>query len=342
MDIRTYLMMAVCCGVPRFATAQQATPDYDFNFITIGDVGNAAYDGFDRDGHVIGRGSVDYEFRMARTEVTTAQYVEFLNGLLDAGLDPNLAGAPLYMGGGFNFNTGRWQSNPGGEMLPVAGVAWRDAAIYMNWLHNGKTNTIESFSSGAYDVSTFNDSAPFTDQTTRSPGAKYWLPSLDEWTKAAHWDPDKDGLGLGGWWQYNDSSDTQPVPGMPGEGETSAGLQIGDNLAFSIPLESYPETQTPWGLLDTSGGGGEFTEEWLRGDFVNRIWQGNASGATTWSPGDPFSLSEDEIWKVGASRSDFPFSLTTFRVASLVPAPGVGATGMTAFLFLGLYRRRIH
>lgn len=335
---RAAIVLSVC-AFP--ATSQPAPPDYGFNFVTIGDVGNAPYTGFDLQGVVSNRGSVDYEYRIARTEVTTAQYVEFLNGLLDAGLDPNLAGAPLFMGGGFNFGTGRWQTNPGGEMLPVAGIAWRDAAIFMNWLHNDKANTIEAFLSGAYDVSTFNSGPPFTDQTTHSPGAKYWIPSLDEWMKAAHWDPDKNGPGEGGWWQFNNSSDTQPVPGLPGEGETSAGLEIADHLAFSIPLESYPETQTPWGLLDTSGGGAEFTEEWLRGNLTNRIWQGNGAGITTYSPGDPISFGADEIWRVGSSRSDFPLSVTTFRVASLVPAPGVGAALIGFGLHASARRRRL-
>ncbi|MCA9274260.1 MAG: hypothetical protein KDA31_14590, partial [Phycisphaerales bacterium] len=78
---RAAIVLSVC-AFP--ATAQPAPPDYGFNFITIGDVGNAAYDGPDQRGVVTGRGSVDYEYRIARTEVTTGQFVEFLNGVLDA------------------------------------------------------------------------------------------------------------------------------------------------------------------------------------------------------------------------------------------------------------------
>lgn len=336
--MKTPILIVLFGALP--ALAQPAPLDYGFNFVTIGDPANAPYTGFDRDGHVTGHGSVGYEYRIARTEVTTAQYIEFLNGLIDAGVDPNLAGAPQFMGGGFSFGTGRWGVAPGGEMLPVAGVSWRDAAIFMNWLHNGKTNTIESFLSGAYDISTFNDTRPFTDQTTRSPGAKYWIPSLDEWMKAAHYDPHRNGPDQGGWWLFNNSSDTQPVPGLPGVGETSAGLAVPANEAFSIPLESYPETQTPWGLLDTSGGGGEWTEEWLRGLSESRIWFGNTLGETSWSPNDPFGLSLDQIWAVGADRPNFPFSLTTFRVASLVPAPGVGMAAIALVAFSSARRRR--
>ncbi|MCA9273490.1 MAG: SUMF1/EgtB/PvdO family nonheme iron enzyme [Phycisphaerales bacterium] len=321
------------------ASAQPAPPDYGFNFITIGDVGNPGYTGPDPDGHVFEHGSVGYEYRIARTEVTTAQYVEFLNGQIDAGLKPNLAFAPLYMGGGFDFGNGRWVVSPGGDRLPIAGVSWRSAAIFMNWLHNGKVNTIEALSSGAYDVSTFNSSSPYTDQSTRSPGAKYWIPSLDEWMKAAHYDPDRYGPGEGGWWNFNNSSDTMPVPGLPGEGDTSAGLQIADDLAFAIPLESYPETTTPWGLLDTSGGGGEWTEDWRRDGVVYRVWQGNAAGRTTWNPLDPFSHSIDEIWRIGAERPNFPFALTTFRVASLVPMPGVGSLLIVLFATTNTRRR---
>src|ERR1700690_2637146 len=61
------------------APAQQPPPDYGFNFITIGSPGNRPYDGPDPNGDTDGRGSVPYDFRIARTEITTAQYLEFVN-----------------------------------------------------------------------------------------------------------------------------------------------------------------------------------------------------------------------------------------------------------------------
>lgn len=344
--------MLSVCALP--ASAQPAPPDYGFNFVTIGDVGNAGYTGLDPFHNFTGRGRVDYEYRISRTEVTSAQYAEFLNARIDAGLDLNPLFAPRYGGVFFNSAANRWGTAPGGEMLPIGGVSWRTAAVFMNWLHNDKGTDPEDFLNGAYDTSTFgrdpNDPANFTDQSTRSPGAKFWIPSLDEWTKAAHWDPHRYGPGQGGYWEFDTSSDTQPVPGLPGVGETSADMDIEDEEAFYIPLESYPETRSPWGLLDLSGGAAEWTEEWSPNgtpEFVRRLWQGAGGGFTTISPGDDnfddilgIDRTTDRIWEVGGTSPDLLFNVLSFRIASAVPAPGVGMAAIVCGAMLSVRRRR--
>jgi len=50
--------------------------------VTSGASGSPAYKGPDPTGRVTGRGSVGYEFKLSRTEVTTAQWVEFYNTFL--------------------------------------------------------------------------------------------------------------------------------------------------------------------------------------------------------------------------------------------------------------------
>jgi len=337
--------LALIACIATAQAAAQAPPDYGHNFITISDAGNAAYDREDNLGFTTGRGSVDYEYRIAQTEVTSAQFVDFLNGWRSSGGALNALGASNW--GGF-FDGSQWSVFPGQELHPVGGFSWREAAMYTNWLHNGKpTNNLDGFQSGAYDTSTFTfttDPRPaFGDQTTRSPGAKYWIPSYDEWIKAAHYDPNKDGQGDGGWWLYSDSSDTQPVPGMPGVGETSAGVDISPSDAFDIPLMSYPETQTPWGLLDTSGGGTEWTEEWhaVNGpdERERRVWQGNAAGTQTWNPLDKFS-GADIAWRSGSDRPNLNSIRLSLRVASAIPAPGVGVGLVCGFGFFAQRRRR--
>lgn len=325
------------------ASAQVTPPDYGFNFITIGDVGNAAYQGNDPRGLTGGRGSVDYEYRMARTEVTTAQYVEFANAWASAGGNP-LTIQPTFWGAVF---TGfQWEIEPGKEMLPLGGVSWREAAYFVNWLHNGKpTGQMQAFLNGAYDASTFG-SVPgtqvFTDQSSRSPGARYWIPSLDESMKATHYDPNRYGPGAGGWWVFNDTSDTQPVPGLPGVGETTAGMEIHISDAFDVPLESYPETRTPWGLLDASGGAGEHTEGWYREDLFGRqyrLWRGNPGGENYGIPGDIIP-SVDMVWRGLDSNPDSSLPYVSLRVASVVPAPGVSLPIISCGLLASVRRRR--
>ena len=325
------------------ASAQATPPDYGFNFITIGDVGNAAYAGTDPTGIVSGRGSVDYKYRMARTEVTTSQYVEFMNALSSSGGN-SFDFIPITWGAE-NDGAG-WRVIHGKEMYPLGGVSWRDAAHFVNWLHNGKpTDKLEGFLNGVYDVSTFGtvpNSQQVTDQSTHHPEAKYWIPTLDESMKATHYDPNRYDTGAGGWWLFNDSSDTQPVPGLPGVGETAAGMEIRTRDALEIPLESYSDTQTPWGLLDASGGGGEHTEEWFRESVYGqeyRLWRGNPGGSSFGVPGDVIP-SVDQVWHGIVSSPGNGLPYTSFRVASLVPAPGVGFPLIACGLLASVRRRR--
>ena len=157
----------------------------------------------------------------------------------------------------------RWMVPAGNDLRPVGDISWRMAAIYCNWLHNGKATNREAFLNGACDVSTFGYIGNiFTDQLTHNANARYWIPTWDEWLKAAHYDPDKNGEGQGGWWLYSNGTDTPMVGGPPGVGQGNFGFPVsqGANL---IPLGAYPQTQSPWGLLDVAGGTLEWTEEIL-------------------------------------------------------------------------------
>lgn len=356
--VRACMIVLMVWALPAFG--QPAPPDYGFEFVTVGAPGNSAYVGdlFDED-HFRGRGAVNYEYRISRTEIRTSDWLEFVNTArefqvpLDTAFGANTWGAGL----GIDPKTG-WEmyfqfTEESGDW-PVAGISWWAAATYCNWLHNGKALSQEAFLDGAYDISTFGRdpvTLEYTDQTTHSPDARFWIPTTDEWVKAAHWDPHRYGPGQGGYWEFDTSSDTQPVPGLPGVGETSADMDIEDEEAFLIPLESYPETRSPWGLLDLSGGGAEWTEEWSMPngtpEFKMRIWQGAGGGYTTISPGEDnyddilgIDRTTDRIWEIGGTRPDLTFNVLSFRVASAVPAPGVGAPCLVFGLFASGRPRR--
>ncbi len=107
---------------------------------------------------------------------------------------------------------------PNAAMIPVDGISWRDAAMFVNWLNNGKQAALDSLMHGAYDVNTFgtNPDGTFTDQLTHSPGARFWIPTFDELLKSFHYDPNKFGQGQGGWWQQPNGTDTPLISGPPG------------------------------------------------------------------------------------------------------------------------------
>lgn len=309
------------------------------DFIHIGDPGNAAWMGNGTVGdRAIGRGSVGYDYYIGRTEVNTAQWVEFFNVAFDRPdplphlIPPTFWGAtsaaPNTPGGR------RWTVPAGNENRLVGNISWRMAAMYCNWLTNDKSSDRAAFLSGAYDVSTFGyDNGVFTDQLERSPGARYFIPTWDEWLKAAHYDPDKNGPGEGGWWIYSDSSDDPLVPGPPGVGEANFGFSGGSD----IPLGAYPDVQSPWGLLDVAGGTTEWTEGVLTGTGGVRVRYQEGS---YWSS-SPGISNRDSIYTPG---SEFPNVSTGdfgFRIAAFVPAPGVCAVGVGG-LFLVVRRHRRH
>lgn len=201
-------------------------------------------------------------------------------------------------------------------MVPVGDLSWRAAAIYCNWLHNSKSVDRSAFLGGAYEVSTFGfQGVIFTDQLTRSPGAKYFIPSWDEWLKAVHFDPNKNGEGSGGWWVGPYGSDSIPVAGLPpsqgGTGQTNRATGLWD-----IPLGSYNVT-TPWGLFDASGGMAEWTEGILQ--FASdgprfRIFDGS-----DWS-----SIFGDELTSYGAEFPTLALGYSGFRIAAAIPTPQSG------------------
>jgi len=331
------MLVAACAGLGLAPTTSgQSVPSYGHDLVTIGDPGNVPIDlggqQFD------GRGRVDYQYRIGRMEVTTAQWMEYVNTFSarpgGAGFtDPWRWGAELdrsYTGPGE-----RWKLRdvPDAGMLPVTGINWREAARYANWLHNDQSPEPWAIENGAYDASTFstNPNGTYNDQLTRSPGARFWIPSLDEWLKAVHYDPNRHGGGQGGWWLYPNSSDSQPAPGPPGVGQSSAGWQdpvtrFGEWL---IPLGAYAEEVTPWGLLDASGG----ATEWTESDFSNnRMWR--------WTDGE--NAGGDEIFYdyIGYAEIYLPsFFANGLRIASVVPAPATGVVAL-GILFLSFSRRR--
>jgi uncharacterized protein (TIGR03382 family) len=202
--------------------------------------------------------------------------------------------------------------------------------MYCNWLHNGKSPTVQALQDGAYDTSTFGSGGGilFTDQWQHHPHAKFWIPTLDEWLKAAHYDPNRYGPGQEGWWDYSYASDSPPVPGVPGVGQTNAGPIVN---AWEIPLGAYEAFQSPWGLWDTSGGTAELTEEVVVPSFpYGRAVKGSFFGDD--------SPDYEAIWYYRSISPGGAHSHNGLRVASAVPTPG---SICVAFLSTaGLVRRR--
>ncbi len=298
------------------------------DFVRVGAVGNAPWAGDGTPGdRAIGRGGVGYAYSIGKYEVTSGQWAEFFTAVQSCpdGRVPWVR--PPEVGG-----------NAAYPMMPTGGITWRTAAIFTNWLNNSKDNHLASFMNGAYDVGTFGQSGDsFTDQLTHNPGARYWIPTWDEWLKAAHYDPDKNGPGVGGWWKFSNGSDSPVVYGLPGEianGQLAQANAGGGNI-MDIPLGSYA-SHSPLGLYDVAGETSEWVEEAMgaAGRHEVRFMEGSSWGS---SPGT--STAADSINFVGGDYPSYGFSDFGFRVASSVPAPGTCAAGV-AFLVVAARRSR--
>jgi formylglycine-generating enzyme required for sulfatase activity len=303
-----------------------------FEWCDITAPGNAAYSG-NRFGVNAGRGSVSYSYRMAKHEVTTGQWLEFYNtfstqsdALEDVMRDSTgtwpTAADPTYP---FSAPGGRDVLNPtipDAGRVAVKGMSWRIAALYCNWLHHEKSNDWNTIQTGAYDARTFgqNPDGTFTDQLTRSAGARFWIPSLDEWMKAVYFDPRSGGV----WWDQPNGSNTQLVPGFPGQGQTSATLGASE----WIPVGSYPDVRTPWGLLDASGSASEWTEQVAFAGF-GRLTCGSGDNDGTTTADDAGSQSAAAFYQTNIG----------VRIASVIPNPGSIAV-MAAWLLYQAARSR--
>lgn len=339
------LPCALCLSSAAVTSAQaQVDPLSGIDFVTIGAPGNAAWmgDGTEDD-ESIGRGAVDYTYRIGRLEVTSAQWCEFFNAALDRpdGPIPHVLDPAVWGGGQVSAqNPGgrRWATSVSGGMLPAGGITWRTAAIYCNWLCNGKSMDRSAFLSGAYDVSTFGYTGPFgdifTDQATHNPNAQYWIPTGSELLKAFHHDPNKqnpDGS-MGGWWTRSNGTNGPLVYGPPGVGQVNAGFESPN--PFSIPLGAYPDTMSPWGLLDAAGG----TREWTEEIFTNSVgvrsrWHDGSNRGDT-------ATDLDMIYQRAGGFPSDPFSFYGFRIASSIPSPGA-APLVVGLTLIATRRRRI-
>ena len=246
---------------------------------------------------------------------------------------------PTYAGPGIRY---RLRGVPSAELLPVSGISFNMAALYCNWLQSGQSVEPSLLQSGSYNMSVV-PSGPAPNQNlypTHQPGARYWIPTLDEWIKAANYDPNRFGSGHAGWWTYRNSSDSPGSPGPPGVGTTSAGWEDPLGHEWDIPLGSYPASQSPWGLLDTSGGAAEWTEE------ISNPSLPNPTERYTFFPTAGPGLLQYTEW-IGSAYSAHAVgldSLTGLRIASAVPGPPSAVVLMTcaAQAFLRCKRRPWH
>ncbi len=288
-------------------------------WVTVGSPGNGA--------DTNGLGRVDYPFRMGRFEVTAAQYVVFLNAKAQSDADGNLwnndmdkalsgAGPRCEIRRSGEKGAYRHAVEPGFGNRPVTYVSFLDACRFCNWLHNGQGDG--DTETGAYTLRGYAG----TDgrRVRRNAGARFFVPTEDEWYKAAYHDPTKPGGP--GYWRYPTRGDQRP--GRDPKSVHAANFHDGglmDPERFYTEVGHFPEARSAHGTLDQAGNVFEWTDG-LRPPFLRTLRGGafdsDDAGLNVATP-NPVYSSISDVGNVG------------FRVAAEVaghPVPGgTEATG---------------
>ena len=182
-------------------------------FVTVGDPGNPN-DPLDYDNNPsTNYGAVGSTYAIGTYEVTLNQYTAFLNAkaasdplsLYNPGMATDLNSAGISRSG----SSGSYvYAVIGDGSRPVTYVSFYDALRYANWLHNGSGSG--STETGAYTL-LGGTAAPSNGLTvTRNGGAQYWIPSENEWYKAAYYQPAAAGGDADGYWLYPTGSNAIP------------------------------------------------------------------------------------------------------------------------------------
>jgi len=182
------------------ASASAGTIDW----VTVGDPGNAAEPTSQISGPA-DFGAVADSFRIMKFEWTNSQYVDFLNAVDPNGTNPNSIyddrGVISFTSANASGSKYAALANMGNK--PVIFVSWFDAARVANWLHNGQGAA--STETGAYTL----NNATSGNAPARNAGARFYIPTEDQWYKAAYYK----GSGTNaGYWAQATQSNTPPTP----------------------------------------------------------------------------------------------------------------------------------
>ena len=262
--------------------------EFTIDFVNIGNAGNAA--------DTTTYGAVPYEYRASTYEITQ----DAINKATASGMT--------------NVTAGPWTGNQ-----PAANLNWYEAAAFVNFLNtsSGKTAAYDlSWSGTAWSMALWSSDQAWTAGGTnlyRNKDAYYFLPSENEWYKAAY-----DNAAGSAYFPYPTGSSTAPIA-------VASGTQPDSAVYFQTNQISPAEVTaagglSPYGTMGQGGNVWEWTETALSGDNNSATNVRTIRGGGWTSPENQLSSSFRS--STGLPDGDRPW--VGFRVAS-VPEPSTYA-----------------
>ena len=258
MKLRFLPILLPLLAAPVFAdTFGSEANQFEIGFVGIGNPGNPA--------DTSGRGAVAYKYRMGVNEVS--------RGMIDA--YNALGGGPAITLSDMSALGGN------GANRPATGVSWNEAARFVNWMNTsrGFSEAYKFTTGGANDNvvpwavgdAGYNASNPF-----RNANAYYYIPDLNEWYKAAYYDPNAAG-GAGAYWDFATGSNTAPTAVAGG---TASGTAVYGQSFSAGPADiTNAGGLSPFGTMGQNGN----VHEWTESYSINsgEYWRAYTGG--TWS-----------------------------------------------------------
>jgi sulfatase modifying factor 1 len=323
MKTRTLIPVVAVLFTVFTLNSHAQSPLVTIDTVTVGDAGNAA--------DSTGYGAVADVFAIGKYEVTIGQYNTFLNSVASVtsdsyivnlwnggmAVDLNIAGISRSgsgtLGDPYTYSviapsgiTPPGASTPGNR--PITYVSWFDAARFANWMHNGATDGA-STETGAYTLNGATNGI----KIIKNAGATWWIPSEDEWYKAAYY---KGGGTNAGYWLYPTQSDSAPGNNIGGAANQAnyyeidyAVTQSGSFYAMQNYLTEagvFSNSASAYGTFDQAGNVFEWNDAVILG-FARGLRGGD------WHADDNFLQSSYRTFADPASETFF----TGFRVASV-------------------------
>jgi len=277
--------------------------EFTIDFVNIGNAGNAA--------DTTSYGAVPYEYRASIYEISQ-------NAITKATAS-----------GMANVTAGAWSNNQ-----PAANINWYEAAAFVNFLNtnSGKTAAYNLTFSGSWSMALWSSEQAWTAGGTnlyRNKDAFYFLPSENEWYKAAYYNPAGSNYFL-----YPTASSTAPTAVVSG---TDAGSAVYFGAGASVPaIVASAGGLSPYGTMGQGGNVWEWNESASDG-ANNSPSENRAVRGGRWSSSESDLRASGRIERAPTTENS---GVIGFRVASVPEPSTMTLLLMTAAGALWMARRR--